>query len=380
LLFLLIPIAGISFYPDKAILFIAINATILLLPEKNNNKLILFIAIVVAIIINNVNFNVKLNKNINDYYSIINNPVSLEYLNYKIEQDPENYDLKVVRNIKYPKSSINLKGVPKNKFSDVGIVNLSIYYLMNKKFDKFKHLLKNNTLLKNPIILLNLSSYFTITFQYKELEDINLRLYNYEFYYKLAETYQHNTKNSLFIPYSGSKANIFLEKLNYNVQNIIIFLLILISVFVFIVYLSKLRELFKCDSCGNVFCAQCDDGYDSDQICATCRNIIFRKGNAEASILVKKTILMENYKQHLKIFSRILSAIIPGAGQIFINNPIKGIIMTTFFSIVLFILIFRFEPFIGPENYALNLIFTPLYIIIFGVFALIYILNIFRRK
>jgi hypothetical protein len=380
LAFLFVPILGFAFFPSYYLIFIAIAAVILLLPEKNNNRMILFAAILIALMIHSVSCDVSKNNNSVDYYSIINNPVSLNYLNYKIKQNPDDYDLKVIKKIKFPNSKVKMSNVPISKFSELGRINLSIYYLMNKKFDKFKKLIKNNALLENPIMLLNLSSYFTITFQYKELEEINKRLYKHDFYYKLAENYQHNMKKSLFIPYSDTKIYAFSEVLGFNMQSAIISILLLTVSFALVIYVSKSKELFKCNSCGNVFCAQCDDGYDYDHICATCRNIIFRKGNAEASILVKKTILMENYKNNLKVLSRVLSTFLPGSGQIYTNHPVKGIFMSILFSIVLFIVIFRFEPFVNPESYALDMVFIPFYAVILGIFVLFYLINILGRK
>jgi hypothetical protein len=172
----------------------------------------------------------------------------------------------------------------------------------------------------------------------------------------------------------------FDENMQFDMQNMILDIIIIMLFFILSFYISKNKELFRCSSCGNVFCATCDDGFEEDQVCATCRNIIHRKGRAEASILVKKTILMENYKQNLKVFSRILSAIIPGAGQVLINHPIKGMLMTLLFSIVLFMVIFRMEPFIGPTSYAIHIVFIPIYLFILLVFIIIYLINIFGRK
>lgn len=378
-LFLFIALLTGAFFPYYISLFIGVASIILLIPEKSINCIILFIVISAAVIFNSIDYQIERNFNNETMYSLINNPVSAEYLDSKINKNPENFNLRVLKSIKYPTLSAGIFNSPPIKMSKIEQTNLATYYLMNKNFKKFKQLISKD-LFEDPITMINLSSYYSNTFQYKELEEINKRLYYHKFFYKISETYQHHTDKNIFLPYAGVKKNIFSETLSINKQKSFISGFILFIFFILAIYISKLKEIFKCNSCGEIYCAHCDDGFVFDQVCAACRNIIHKKSNAEAAILVKKTILMENNKERAAVYSRILSAILPGAGQIYMNHPIIGSIMAFFVSFIIFLSIFRFEPFIGVESYGLHLVFVPLYIIFVSLFIVIYLINMFSRK
>lgn len=378
--FLFISLGMGAFFPHLLIVAVGGGATLLLIAEKNTNKTILFTAILVAAVLNSISYKNGDIPEAIDTKNIIYAPVSLEYLKELNERFPENTHYKVIRAIKYPKSISTTLSHPKTRISKEEQINWSLYYLMNKKFKSFKKLLTFKDVLDDPTILLALSSYYTNTFQYKKLDDLGKRLYNNPFYYRISEKYYQLTKSTLFFPYAIASDLSIQEKLNFDTNNAMASSIILIIIFLIAFTISSKTELFKCESCGEIFCVKCDDGYSSDFVCAACRNIIHRKSNAEAAILVKKTILMENNKDRLLNISRILSAILPGSGQIYLGNPIKGILITLIFSILVFLALFRFEPFIGFENYGLHLVFGPIYIVLAVVFVIVYLFNMFGRK
>jgi hypothetical protein len=365
-------IAGVIFWKYMFVIF-GLSAILLTVPEKHINKLVLFLFLFIAIIINTTDYRSPKLKD-NFLYNLVNNPVSENFL-VKIVDKDSSYD--IIKKIKYPENDEGQFSYIPKSIEDK--INLSIYYLMKKNFDKFKETLPSEYI-NDPLVLLSLSSYYFNTFQYSEMEKINKQLYEYPFLYKISEDYHQFTNKALFLQYSDE------IEISLNDGSIIfdsrIFIIAILTIVIFVIafLISRKYEFFKCTSCGDFFCISCDDGFEHNQVCDACKNIYNVKHSAEASILVKKRITIENYQYNLKRFSKFLSTLLPGAGHIYLNKPIFGSFLTLFFSFIIFMAVFRFEPFMVYENLAVHIIFFPVYLFIIGVFLIFYLISIFYRK
>jgi tetratricopeptide (TPR) repeat protein len=110
--------------------------------------------------------------------------------------------------------------------------------------------------------------------------------------------------------------------------------------FVCLIYVDRYRSDLSigCDYCGRAACKKCKTFVPEFNLCKQCAGIF--KGNRNISISVKNkekhVIGIERFHTSHIIIGKILSFLLPGAGHLFLDKPVKGaLILFSFFFISL---------------------------------------------
>jgi len=360
-------------------LFVIIGgfAIFLLIPENTPFKIIVILFLSASSILNSIDYNKnKMQKN--EYLDIINKPVSIDYIKKSLEERNTPF-MKIIATIKYPEifeKSNFIPFAPKNKFK---AANYAIYLLITEQVDGFNSLAERFNLTKDPMIMINVASFYSKKFNFEKYEEIIKNLYTfYPEYHKLLQNLQLNLNKYIFLPYNIEESR---EKdtLTLNYISVLIFFILLVIGIIINGFFYNFRY-FKCVQCGKSFCIKCDDGYLHGNTCEKCRIFSHKIAKADAASLVMQQFQIEKYKRTTKLRNLILKLIAPGADRIFISQPTTGLILTILHSILIFILVFQTAPFISPSNIGFQFAINYLYYLYICLFLPIYIANIVIKR
>lgn len=349
----------------------------LLIPENTGSKIIAILFLSVFSILNSIEYHKNKIQN-NEYLEIINKPVSIDYIKKSLEKEYNPF-INIIAAIKYPElleRSNFISFVPKNKLE---AANYAIYLLITEQIEDFKSLAEKFSLTEDPMIMLNVASFYSKKFNFEKYEETIKNLYTfYPEYHKLLQNFQLNLNTYVFLPYNikeGEKRDTI--TLNYF-SILTFFILLIVGVIVNSLFYSF--RYFKCVQCGESFCIKCDDGYLYDNKCEKCRIFSNKIAKADASTIVKKHFQIERYKQKAKFRNIILKLVAPGADRIFDGKLAVGLILVVLHSILIFILIFQTAPFIVASNIGFQFAINYLYYLYICLFLLVYIVNIVIKR
>ncbi|MBZ4672062.1 MAG: hypothetical protein JG762_292 [Deferribacteraceae bacterium] len=377
IIFLLLTIVISITFNNYLFVILAGFTILLLIPENIASKTAVILFLSVFSILNSIDYN-KNELQKNKYLEIINKPVSKNYIERYLEKSTSPFT-NIIATIKYPELSEKnnfIRFTPKNKFE---AANYAIYLLITEKVDEFNSLAEKFNLTEDPIIMINVASFYSKKFNFEKYEDIIKNLYTfYPEYHKLLQNLQLNLNTYVFLPYNFQEG-MNKDTLTLNYTSVLIFF-ILLAVGIIINRFFYNFRLFKCIQCGESFCIKCDDGYLHGNICEKCRIFSHKIAKADASTLVMQQFQIEKYKRITKFRNIILMLIAPGADRLFINQPVVGLILTALHSILIFILIFQTVPFISPTNIGFQFSINYLYYSYICLFLLIYIANMLIKR
>lgn len=356
-------------------LILAIATITLITFEKKRTKIVTIIVILCFVMLNSMTYLQKNNENF-EIVNIINLPTTKEYLLEKAKETGNDI-FKIVAEIKYSENSDKtILFKPTNKL-EAG--NYAIYLLQRGEIDAFNKLAIQYNLLSDPVIVSNIASFFVKTFQYERYEETIQILYkNYPKYHKLFQEYQLLFKTQVFFPYFTEEKAYF-TNISFNIKQILIsfFSIIFITL---ITYFFSNGKIFKCNSCGKVFCIKCDDGYLNENVCERCR-IFFNKINkADPGALIKTQLKIEKFQYIKKVKINLLSLVLPGACRISLGQNFLGILLLYGYSILITTFIFGYKPFVMIDNIGFHIVIKQVYVLYIAIFSICYIINIFYKK
>lgn len=374
-IFLMIVLFLALYFRGFAELMLTCGIVVLLIPESRFSAVIisvlLFLFLIPSFIVP------KYSKN-SDYlmYRLSVSPVSLKYLE-ELENSKKSAIISLIKNIKYGLIQDN---VSKSYLSNIGITNMGILYLMKGDYKKFDEISKKYHLMDNPVVVMNLTSYFAKTYQYQNYESfLNVLYQNYPSLYKIFQNYQSVNKEQTFYPY-------FPETKEFTLWFEMNYLKLLVSFCVLLVFLGVSYKIsafkpFQCGSCGENFCIKCNDGYLYENICENCRSLKKKISQANASILLKKSIQSDRFAYKKSVMNVLLSIFLPGSNFFTTNSIIVGLFVTLTFSIFLVFILFNWSLFVHPDNLGFHLVVRYLFYACGVFFGFVYILSIiFGRK
>ena len=112
-------------------------------------------------------------------------------------------------------------------------------------------------------------------------------------------------------------------------------------VFVSLIFVDRYRSTLslRCEYCGCAVCKKCKTLVPEYNLCKQCAGIFKGKRDSIAMSVKKKeqqVITIERFHKSHIIIGKILSILIPGAGHLWLDKPIKGAVMSfAFFFLVL---------------------------------------------
>lgn len=348
---------------------------ILLTPENRFNGV--FVSVILFLLVFFSAVVPYYSKNTDFYLHRISvNPVSKEYMTQNMTSKDAKI-LNLIKNIKYPSEDDNISG----SFSGYNeAVNTGILYLIQGDYAKFEQLSKKYNFMDNPVVVMNLTSYFAKTYQYQNYESFLAVLYgSYPMLYQVFQDYQDLNKTQTFYPYFPEVRQ-FRFWFEINQLKLIISFIVL-SLFLGISYRMSAFKPFQCGSCGENFCIKCNDGYLYQNVCENCRSLKKKISQANAAILLKKSIQIDRFAYKKGLTTVFLAIFLPGSNFITLGNLVAGIFVTLVFSVFLALMVLNWSFLSGPDNLGFRLLTdTPGYA--YAIFSLVvYILNIvFGRK
>lgn len=349
---------------------------LLIFSEAKIGRYVCLLIIFIGIFLSSLDVNIANNTNKKHYVDAALKPISQKYLLTLQKKYPKDKLLQAIIYLKTDKSGSYLT-LPEPKNS-VEAVNFASVYLSQGKTDQFNKLIKQYNISNNPVILMNMNTFFMKNFMYDEYEQNIEDLYNHPSYYNIFQNYQLKFNKVTYFPYY-EQIELITSEININWLNTLKYVVVF-AIFLLIHSFLVSLKISRCKHCGKVHCAKCDNNFD-DGTCSRCYD--FYKGLMESdpTSITKKNIESENYKAFRTKFAFIISLILPGSGLIYTDNIIYGIIMTAIFAKVLYFTIFGFSAFKWPLNFGIQYTLVPAVTILIILFFIIYILSlVYLRK
>ncbi|MDX1779369.1 MAG: hypothetical protein R3339_10860, partial [Thermodesulfobacteriota bacterium] len=135
--------------------------------------------------------------------------------------------------------------------------------------------------------------------------------------------------------------NSFFRGLPYRLWYAVFFVFF---IFVCLIYVDRYRRGLSlgCDYCGRAVCKKCKTFVSEYNLCKECAGIF--KGNKNISISVKnkecQVILIERFHKRHLVIGKILSFLLPGAGHLLLDKPVKGSLMLFGFFFLMLKIVF----------------------------------------
>ena len=123
-------------------------------------------------------------------------------------------------------------------------------------------------------------------------------------------------------------------------------------VFVCLIFINHHKFGFSvgCEYCGSAVCRKCRRVVYDDNLCKQCAAVFKGKGGYSISTREKekKVTQIERFQKRYVIIGKILSMLLPGAGHLWIDYPLRGSVMLFLFFFLLLKLIYRDGIVINP--------------------------------
>lgn len=357
-------------FPHNKTSAFALMLPLLLSSEAKTGRYTCLLIIFIGLIFSSLGVNVTDNTSKKHYINAALKPASQEYLLNLQKKYPEDKLLHAIAYLKTDEAK-NLLALPEPENS-VEAVNFASVYLSQGKTEQFNRIVNKFNISDNPVILMNMNTFFMKNFMYDEYEQYIENLYNYPSYYNIFQNYQLKFNKTTYFPYY-KYTELIIPKIDINWLNTFKYMAVF-AVFLIIHFFLTGLKMFRCKYCGKVYCAKCNDNF-YDNTCSLCYNIHEEPVDSDPHILTKRNIESENYKTFKLRLVFVLSLILPGSGLIYTGNIIFGIILTALFATVLYFIIFGFSVFTWPLNFGIQYVFEPAVIVLFIIFFIIYILS-----
>jgi len=365
-------------FPLNKMLVFAVFSLILLITETGPGRYFCIIVIILCVSVLPFKPGIMTNEEQQIYNDVALKPLSAQYMKKIWEKSSKDPLLKTMIALKAPETfSYNAPQLtPENKTEAVNFASLALY---NGNTEKFNKIVSEFSLSDNPVIIMNMNTFFMQNFMYEQYENYIEKLYKSPKYYNVFQNNQLKLGRTSFFPYY--KDTVQLKPIySFNWFSSTIYALLLLFAIILHFAFSR-RRIVKCESCGKTFCRICDEGHLNESTCSLCRNINSRYSTADPSVMVKKKIQAEKYKSFRETLSFFLTLLLPGCGLIYNGYLIFGVILTLIFSKIIFILLFKFNIFIWPFNLGIQYAVMPGIIVLFIIFIAVYLLSfLFIRR
>lgn len=95
----------------------------------------------------------------------------------------------------------------------------------------------------------------------------------------------------------------------------------------------------RCRRCGSIYCSKCSRMVTWRDMCSSCYRSLIRMDQMYSRERVANLLLMYEDRARRRMIARLLSSIIPGAGQVYSGRVIEGFLLSWFFIFALISLI-----------------------------------------
>jgi tetratricopeptide (TPR) repeat protein len=133
----------------------------------------------------------------------------------------------------------------------------------------------------------------------------------------------------------------------------------------------------RCKRCGAVFCSRCSRVIAWGEMCPQCYSSVIKMDEMDSKERIARLLSIQERQTRRRKTAKILSFILPGAGQIYSGKILLGLLLVWPFSFSLILLVMNQLPMVGilPFNHVW---ITPLAVVLMGVAYLCSILHIGR--
>lgn len=162
-------------------------------------------------------------------------------------------------------------------------------------------------------------------------ETINLRVF-------WEKTFEPNEDKKLFSSYLWDR---FFRGIPFIYWYSVFFIFLVFVCLLFINH-HELGFSVGCEYCGSAVCGKCRRLVYEDNLCKKCAGIFKGKGDHNITTREKgeKVVQIEQFQKRHIIMGKILSILLPGAGHLWVDYPLKGSVMLFLFFFLLLKLIF----------------------------------------
>ncbi|MGA1862565.1 hypothetical protein OWM07_06750 [Deferribacter thermophilus] len=344
---------------------------LLLSYEQKNTKV--FIIVVISIFSLITLIEIKKDNSLRDYYTLSAKPLSYLDKNYKNSVEYYIKSKEILNNF-------NINNLLNNqKNSKINKINTAILFLKYDNLDNATKLINDFNLINNPVILYNLAVYYVRHFELATYEKIVDELSNFKPYYQYYQELQLLNIQPKYQPYFEFNKISSRYSFSINSKLLVISLIIIVFGIILNLILSK-KPYFICKSCGNTFCSNCDEGYFHDYKCDKCRNIDSLESTIDAVELVTHQALIEYNQLKSQRLHLLYKIIFPGLSNLIKGNLFLYFFITIIYSVILYILTFKYELIATQNTIGYQFIFSTIYIVYAVIFFILYLLNILRNN
>jgi tetratricopeptide (TPR) repeat protein len=112
------------------------------------------------------------------------------------------------------------------------------------------------------------------------------------------------------------------------------------------------NKAYRCKKCGTILCSECEKHILWGRMCLRCYRSLVKLDELDAKKRIARVLSVYDYQKRRRGIIKIISLLIPGAGQIYTGNVLKGLLFLWPFLFLLFILITNsiFVP--GTSNFS----------------------------
>ncbi|OGW46816.1 MAG: hypothetical protein A2Y66_04005 [Nitrospirae bacterium RBG_13_41_22] len=117
-------------------------------------------------------------------------------------------------------------------------------------------------------------------------------------------------------------------------------LIALFMMMLFYILNKRLKNrAYRCKKCGTILCSGCEKHIRWGRMCLQCYRSLVKLDELDAKKRIKRVLSVYDYQKRRRDIIKVISLLIPGAGQIYAENVLSGLLFLWPFLFLLFILI-----------------------------------------
>ena len=99
------------------------------------------------------------------------------------------------------------------------------------------------------------------------------------------------------------------------------------------------NKAYRCKKCGTILCSECEKHILWGRMCLQCYRSLVKLDELDAKKRIARVLIVYDYQKRRRDIIKVISLLIPGAGQIYAGNVLSGLLFLWPFLFLLFILI-----------------------------------------
>lgn len=81
----------------------------------------------------------------------------------------------------------------------------------------------------------------------------------------------------------------------------------------------------RCHRCGRPYCVRCKSSKEAPEYCSHCVHLFVFGEGLSSETRARKMYEIERFHGHVRTVARVASAVFPGAGDVWVGNPLRGV-------------------------------------------------------